>query len=143
MEVGVWDGNNLLTISLTLILVKQNLNKFSDFLLRKWYIVFLPICRHFFLDLSTICFWISRQFFFDLSTEIFGFVDIFLDLSTTFFGFVDGNFWICRQFVWICQQFFLVLSTIFFRFILILYLSEIMILSVQQLTTLLPMKSLL
>ena len=42
MEVGVWDGNTLLTISLTLILVKQNLNKFSDFLLGKWYIVFLP-----------------------------------------------------------------------------------------------------
>ena len=43
MEVGVWDGNNLLTISLTLILVKQNLNIFSDFLFRKWYIVFLPL----------------------------------------------------------------------------------------------------
>ena len=41
-EVGVWDGNTLLTISLTLILVKQNLNNFSDFLLIKWYIVFLP-----------------------------------------------------------------------------------------------------
>ena len=46
MEVGVWDGNNLLTISLTLILVKQNLNIFSDFLLSKWYIVFLPIFEH-------------------------------------------------------------------------------------------------
>ena len=45
MEVGVWDGNTLLTISLTLFLVKQNLNKISDFLLSKWYIVFLPICQ--------------------------------------------------------------------------------------------------
>ena len=42
MEVGVWDGNTLLTIWLTLILVKQSLNIFSDFVLSKWYIVFLP-----------------------------------------------------------------------------------------------------
>ena len=42
MEVGVWDGNNKLTVSLTLFLLSKSLTYFLKFLLSKWYIKFLP-----------------------------------------------------------------------------------------------------
>ena len=41
-EVGVWDGNNKLTVSLTLFLLSKSLTYFLKFLLSKWYIKFLP-----------------------------------------------------------------------------------------------------
>ena len=43
MEVGVWDGNTGLTISLTQFLLTKPLTYFLNFLLSKWYIEFLPI----------------------------------------------------------------------------------------------------
>ena len=42
MEVGVWDGNTGLTISLTQFLLTKPLTYFLIFLLSKWYIEFLP-----------------------------------------------------------------------------------------------------
>ena len=42
MEVGVWDGNTGLTISLTQFLLTKPLTYFLNFLLSKWYIEFLP-----------------------------------------------------------------------------------------------------
>ena len=41
-DVGVWDGNNRLTVSLTLFLLSKSLTYFLKFLLSKWYIKFLP-----------------------------------------------------------------------------------------------------
>ena len=46
-EVGVWDGNNKLTVSLTLFLLSKSLTYFLKFLLSKWYIKFLPQFRTF------------------------------------------------------------------------------------------------
>ena len=49
MEVGVWDGNTGLTISLTQFLLTKPLTYFLNFLLSKWYIEFLPrswLVRH-------------------------------------------------------------------------------------------------
>ena len=43
MEVGVCDGNNKLSVSLTLFLLSKSLTYFLKFLLSKWYIKFLPI----------------------------------------------------------------------------------------------------
>ena len=42
MEVGVWDGNTGLTISLTQFLLTKPLTYLLNFLLSKWYIEFLP-----------------------------------------------------------------------------------------------------
>ena len=42
MEVGVCDGNNKLSVSLTLFLLSKSLTYFLKFLLSKWYIKFLP-----------------------------------------------------------------------------------------------------
>ena len=42
MEVGVWDGNTGLTVSLTQFLLSKTLTYFPIFLLSKWYIEFLP-----------------------------------------------------------------------------------------------------
>ena len=42
MEVGVWDGNTGLTVSLTQFLLTKTLTYFPIFLLSKWYIEFLP-----------------------------------------------------------------------------------------------------
>ena len=47
MEVGVWDDNNKLTVSLTLFLLSKSLTYFLKFLLSKWYIKFLPQFRTF------------------------------------------------------------------------------------------------
>ena len=47
MEVGGWDGNNKLTVSLTLFLLSKSLTYFLKFLLSKWYIKFLPQLRIF------------------------------------------------------------------------------------------------
>ena len=47
MEVGVWDGNTGLTVSLTQFLLSKTLTYFPIFLLSKWYIEFLPdIIQH-------------------------------------------------------------------------------------------------